>query len=348
MSQDGRLLGLRRRVWLAIAAVLAAAVASALTPPPDAVGAEGGARLFSALTAGAIVTLAILPFVVWRRASRPAIWVATTIAALALGMTAFSAGWYGRRACTATYNSHSVVIGTELTPLGAAYAQENAGLSSDELLFDAAGAPERIWTRSSIDRCRVFVGSTYALWIPFLVICLVAAAQAVPTTVLAPVRWDTPDLPVPADRPLRYDVFMSYRHDGVDRTFARELASALEDAGYRVAIDERDFTANASFLQEMERAVRESRFTVAILSPRYLQSGNTEEEAIIAKVLDMGDRRRRLIPLIVEPVAMPAWLYGIVGIDWTRHDPLVDPFDKLKTTLGTPLAASKDLIPPNA
>ena len=76
---------------------------------------------------------------------------------------------------------------------------------------------------------------------------------------------------------------------------------------------------------------------MAVISSRYLESGNTEEEAIIAKVLDMGDRKRRLIPLVIEPVSMPAWLYGIVGIDWTKRDPLVDPFEKLKATLGTPL-----------
>ena len=40
---------------------------------------------------------------------------------------------------------------------------------------------------------------------------------------------------------MRYDVFMSYRHDGVDKKFATELVSALEADGYRVAIDERDF-----------------------------------------------------------------------------------------------------------
>ena len=107
-----------------------------------------------------------------------------------------------------------------------------------------------------------------------------------------------------------------------------------------MAIDERDFPANASFLQEMERSIRESRFTVAVISPRYLQSGNCEEEAIICKVLDMGDRKRRLIPILIEPVSMPAWLYGIVGIDCTKRDPLVDPFDKLKATLGAPLAAA--------
>jgi hypothetical protein len=52
----------------------------------------------------------------------------------------------------------------------------------------------------------------------------------------------------------------------------------------------------------------------------------------------MGDRQRRLIPMIIAPVSMPVWLYGIVGIDCTRPDPLVDPFDKLKATLGAPLS----------
>ena len=145
--------------------------------------------------------------------------------------------------------------------------------------------------------------------------------------------------PLPdVDAPVRYDVFISYRHGGLDTEVATQLAEALEADGYAVAIDERDFPANASFLQEMERCVRESRVTVAVISQRYLESGNCQEEAIICKVLDMGDRKRRLIPWIIEPVAMPAWLYGIVGVDCTRPDPIVEPFDKLKSTIGPPLA----------
>ncbi|MDQ3348481.1 MAG: hypothetical protein M3545_10985 [Acidobacteriota bacterium] len=33
----------------------------------------------------------------------------------------------------------------------------------------------------------------------------------------------------------------------------------------------------------------------------------------------------------------PAWMYGIVGIDYTKADPLVDPFDQLTATLGAPM-----------
>jgi len=205
-------------------------------------------------------------------------------------------------------------------------------------LFDAAGSPERLWTTASIGRCRTSIAVTYFLWIPFLIVSLIAGAQAfLPATVLAPARTGSTAHAVRSDPALQYDAFISYRHHEVDRTVVRQLVETLEADGYRVAIDERDFRANASFLTEMERCIRESRFTIAVISSRYLESGNAEEEAIISKVLDMADRRRRLIPMLIEPVAMPAWLYGIVGIDLGAPSPLVDPIEKLKSTLGTPL-----------
>ncbi|MBM4037778.1 MAG: TIR domain-containing protein [Planctomycetes bacterium] len=63
--------------------------------------------------------------------------------------------------------------------------------------------------------------------------------------------------------------------------------------------------------------MRESEYTLAVLSSRYLESGNTQEEAIVCKALDMAERKRRLVPLIIKKVERPAWLYSIVGIDFT-------------------------------
>jgi hypothetical protein len=342
MTGGARPFGRHRRAWLAAGAVLFAGAAAALVPQPAAIaGTTSTPWAFAALASAAIVTLAILPFVVWHASAQPRGWIAAGVLSLALGLASFAVAGYVQRACTARYADRPVVIGTDFTQLGAAYRAENPELSSEELLFDAAGVPERIWTPASIGRCTVLISSTYFLWIPFLVVCVVATAQAVPVSVLAPMRWDAASPPpARADLPLLYDAFISYRHQGEDMRFARELVAALEAEGYRVAIDERDFPANASFLQEMERAIRQSRFTLAVISPRYLESGNTEEEAIITKVLDMADRKRRLIPLVIEPVALPVWLYGIVGIDWTKRDPLVDPFDRLTATLGAPLSAS--------
>ncbi len=132
----------------------------------------------------------------------------------------------------------------------------------------------------------------------------------------------------------RYDAFISYRRAEPDRSFARKLFEDLRSAGYTVAMDEVDFLANATFLQEMERCIRASRFTLAVISPRYFESGNCQEEAIIGKVLDMSERRRRIVPLIIEAVEMPVWLYDIVGINFTDAKPIIPPFEKLMRTLG--------------
>lgn len=342
MTEGAGLLGRNRRMWIAVAAALLAGLAAAVAPLPPAVSGAGGRSAFAALASAAIVVFAILPFMLWRRAAQPMLWVAAALVALALGIGSFFAAGYVERTCTARYADTPVVIGGDLTPLGATYRQANPELSNDDLLFDAAGVAERIWTPSSIGRCRALLAGTYFLWIPFLALCLLFFAHAAPTGILTPISWNPAAPRVGMDTPARYDVFVSYRRGGADKAFATELVSALEADGYRVAIDERDFRANASFLEEMERAVRESRFTLALISSRYLESGNTLEEATICKVLDMGDRQRRLIPIVIEQVAMPAWLYGIVGIDVTKRDPLVDPFDKLKATLGAPLARTSE------
>ena len=135
---------------------------------------------------------------------------------------------------------------------------------------------------------------------------------------------------------LKYDFFISYRHGDPDESFARDILEKLEAAGFKGAIDKRDFGANRKFLDEMERCIKESRFTLCVISTRYLESGNTKEEAAICKVLDMSERKERLVPLIIEHVEMPTWLYGITGIDFTEKKPLVDPIEKLKKTLGNP------------
>lgn len=131
----------------------------------------------------------------------------------------------------------------------------------------------------------------------------------------------------------KFDAFISYRHQAPDNHFARDTLASLEKVGFKVAIDERDFSPNATFLEEMERCVRESAFTLAVVSPRYFESGNTEEEAVICKVLGMQERRRRLIPLVIEKAHTPVWLFGIVGIDFTARKPFINPLDKLKAAL---------------
>jgi TIR domain-containing protein len=344
MTSGARLFPKWRTGWLLIGTAFSAAiVTAAFIPQPAGLSdANGGTRAaFAALVTAALVALPLSPFVGRIGPQRRSVALAVAAIALALGALSFAASGYAQRACTAEYDGKPVIVGTTFTEVGAKYLAANPGLSNDELLFDSAGVPDRLWTRSSIDRCRTLVASTYFLWVPCLAVSLFAVTAALTGRPGLPaIVHDTPAPAKHGAAQIRYDVFISYRHGGADTEFARYLLDALEREGYRVAIDERDFPANASFLLEMERCIRESRSTVAIVSARYMASGHTEEEAVISKVLDMADRKRRLIPVIIQPVTMPAWLYGIVGIDWVSPNPLVDPLEKLKATIGPPLARS--------
>ena len=137
-----------------------------------------------------------------------------------------------------------------------------------------------------------------------------------------------------------YHAFISYRRVDRDEAFARDLLLRLEKLGFRIAFDKRDFRAEHAFLDEMERCVRQSRFTLAVVTPSYLDSGNCREEAIICKTLEMAERKRRLVPLWVESVKTPVWLYGLTGVHFNDPNPLVDPYERVKSTLEGSVAAT--------
>lgn len=327
---------------------LAAGIATWLLPVPDVLGDRGASiAAFAAVASMAIVAVVGAGARAWTTRARRRRWLAVAAVAGTLGALAFLAAEGARQACTATYDGRPILVGTELTPLGQSYRDANPDLPVEALIFDAAGDTGLLWTRASVDRCRLRIGGTYFLWLPLLVVSLLAVVQGVATSGLLTAPSGLPPASSPAavpapDTPLRYDVFISYRHGGRDGEVAMALADALEGEGYAVAIDVRDFPANAHFLEEMERCIRESRFTVAVVSARYLQSGHCQEEALICKVLDMGQRQRRLIPLYIDSVDAPIWMHGIVGIRLEASGRQVDPLDALVSTLGPPLATQAE------
>jgi hypothetical protein len=100
-------------------------------------------------------------------------------------------------------------------------------------------------------------------------------------------------------RPVEYDVFISYRQREPDRTWVRStLLPELKRQGFRVFIDFECFRLGAAVVDEMERAVVGSRYTVTVLTPEYLQSQFTKIENLMAEHLGLEQGRRRLIALL--------------------------------------------------
>jgi hypothetical protein len=115
-----------------------------------------------------------------------------------------------------------------------------------------------------------------------------------------------------------YDVFLSYRRQEPDRSWVRKtLLPRLEAQGLRACVDFRDFRLGAPLVLEMARAVEESRYTLAVLSPVYLESNFTELENVLAEHLGLEKSQRRLLAIMREPCTPRLGISARLWLDMT-------------------------------
>lgn len=119
-----------------------------------------------------------------------------------------------------------------------------------------------------------------------------------------PIAAPSPPIVSPAglaDGLPKYDVFLSYRHEEPHQSWVRNvLRPRLEAAGLRAFIDHRDFRLGAALVHEMARAVEQSRYTLAVLTPGYVKSGFTDLESVLAQHLGLEESERRFLAIMRE------------------------------------------------
>lgn len=143
----------------------------------------------------------------------------------------------------------------------------------------------------------------------------------------------------------KYDVFISYSHR--NKEWVRDwLLPQLKSTGLKVCIDHESFAPGAPLLTEMERAVLQSRKTIAILTPAYIAGGSgwTEFENILLQTLDPAAQRRRLIPLLLEQCELPIRLSYLISIDFIRSAGHDEGLDRLVSIIRQRLAASRKRV----
>jgi TIR domain len=315
--------------WRYAAVALAAAVMALLWPLTAAISSGDALQVRVAAAAVAAIACALLLLV---KGLRSTVWIGIAVLSAAGAVGLLLVHFNALSSCVADYDGRPVIIGREFTPDIAAYITSNPGLSPSDLLLDAGGVPDRVWTAASIRSCRLLVSWAGLAAIPLLAVCAGALISSGRHRFLsAPKEVARVEIGGPAAAPA-YDAFISYRHLEPDNSHATEILESLEARGMRLAIDGRDFSPNEHFLSEMERCIKQSRFVLCVVTSRYLDSDHTSEEAIISKTLDLAERRRRLVPLIFERVELPVWLHGLVGVDFTASA-RVDPLERLASLL---------------
>src|SRR6185436_18801235 len=73
-------------------------------------------------------------------------------------------------------------------------------------------------------------------------------------------------------------------------------------------------------LTEMERAVEQSRYTVCVLSPAYLDSGFTDFEALLSQHLGIKKRQSRYLGIMREPCTPRLRMRARFWLDMTKDD----------------------------
>jgi hypothetical protein len=98
------------------------------------------------------------------------------------------------------------------------------------------------------------------------------------------------------------DFFISYSNE--DESFAREAASALEEAGYSIFVQYEDMAVGANFVREMQRGLGGSERLIALLSPAYEASDHCQAEWVSFYNRDPSGRERRIIALLVRETSL--------------------------------------------
>ncbi len=115
----------------------------------------------------------------------------------------------------------------------------------------------------------------------------------------------------------QYDAFVSY-HPADEEWLYTYLLPRLEADKVRV-ITEADFAGGSNQITEIEGAIRNSRCTVAILTPAWLQSHWNNFESILAQNLSLADLKRKVIPVLLQPCEVPVRLRHLVVVDLTNE-----------------------------
>jgi hypothetical protein len=131
-------------------------------------------------------------------------------------------------------------------------------------------------------------------------------------------------VPPPPDD-FAYDAFVSYcQDDADDRAWVTDVVVPfLEGLGLTLCLEDRDFRLGASRIAETDRAVIQSRYTVAVFSPAYLAGAFDLHDAVLATHVAIEARRPCLIPLVRRPctLALHARMTEVLDASDEAHVP---------------------------
>jgi WD40 repeat protein len=146
-------------------------------------------------------------------------------------------------------------------------------------------------------------------------------------------REQTTEHPIP-HAGYRYDLFVSYADPDREWVVGYLLPALGVPTGRLVTKEQ--FQLGAPLVNEFERAVRDSRFTVIVLSGAYLSDDWSVFGEQLASHAVVADGRDRLVPLLLESTPIPLRVDFRVRLDCTSRARWEPETARLRKLLGRP------------
>jgi nucleoside phosphorylase len=135
-----------------------------------------------------------------------------------------------------------------------------------------------------------------------------------------------------ADDGLPYDIYISYHP--IDKAWVRStLLPQLESAGLRVIVDYRDFAIGVPKLVNIEQAVDQSRHTLIVMTPEWVDGEWQAFQSLLAQTSDPAGRRAKLLPLMLKPCTPPSRIAELDYADLTDEAERGEQIDGLLRSL---------------
>lgn len=131
--------------------------------------------------------------------------------------------------------------------------------------------------------------------------------------------------------PRRPRVFLSHSHQ--DKTFVRTLSSKLDSHGIKVWVDEAELRFGDSLIQRLREAIDTVDLLLTVLSNTSITSPWVEKEIEIAMNQEINGKRVKVIPLLIDDVALPGFLEGKLYADFTSQYRRKKNFKKLVNSI---------------
>ena len=166
--------------WKAISSVGAVVIATTTAffrPPP--VGESSGLVAVGGFLATVCAGLIYVAMVRWSTPKDAPRWVVAGVVGAVAAVASFYVYESQWDAHVATYQGQRQIVGDVLTPEGAEWVKQRGHADASQLLFDATGEAEQIWTAESIARVKSRMRVTYLAGFPLVALGILATLQAV-------------------------------------------------------------------------------------------------------------------------------------------------------------------------